>query len=191
MWTNGSSAMKHPNSDTEFDTTPVPVPHLVPAKKSVDAQEAIANAVCMECGKPYVDGALMCLGCGLLFKPGHRDSVRMEQKQSQTRAVALEIDGTTIQLPSEQIVVLGRNTDERGMALKQPHIALNDYYAEEHGISRQHARIVCYRNVYYIADMGSKHGTYLNGTRLTNNNLALLHSGDEVRLGSLSLRVRF
>lgn len=186
MWTNGSSAMKQTGSEADYDTAPIPVPHIVPTRKTVEPQQAIVEAVCIECGKPYVDGALMCLGCGLLFKPGHRDSVRLEQKHLKT--ACLDFDGSLIELPNEQIVVLGRATDEN---LKQPHIALNDFEATDHGVSRQHARIVCYRNVYYIADMGSKHGTFLNGTRLSSNNLALLHSGDEIRLGSLSLRVRF
>jgi DNA-binding winged helix-turn-helix (wHTH) protein len=48
------------------------------------------------------------------------------------------------------------------------------------GISRHHARILVAHGKATLEDLGSKNGTYVNGTRVTKRDLA---DGDEVRLG--------
>ena len=49
-------------------------------------------------------------------------------------------------------------------------------------ISRQHAEITQQDGAYYLADVGSRNGTFLNDNRL-NAGYHLLHDGDRVRLG--------
>jgi hypothetical protein len=53
-------------------------------------------------------------------------------------------------------------------------------------IEKAHARIVCRQGRYYLEDTGTPGGTFLNGERIVGS--ALLHDGDEVRLGRAVLR---
>lgn len=54
-------------------------------------------------------------------------------------------------------------------------------------ISRQHARVVQRNGYYWLEDVGSSNGTFLNGMRIFSPQL--LQPGDEIRLGQTILRV--
>lgn len=50
------------------------------------------------------------------------------------------------------------------------------------GVSRRHARLVCDdEGRYFVEDLGSRNGTYVNGERVTRR---LLGFGDEIRIGN-------
>ena len=53
-------------------------------------------------------------------------------------------------------------------------------------LSRTHARIVRRQDSYWLLDLDSMNGTYLNGQRIFDQ--ALLQHGDEIRLGQTVLR---
>lgn len=52
-------------------------------------------------------------------------------------------------------------------------------------ISRQHAVVLCIDEQFFVEDMASKNGTWLNGTLVGHR--AKLNSGDEIRLGMTRL----
>jgi len=57
-----------------------------------------------------------------------------------------------------------------------------NYVLDERGISRRHARIIRGNDdaSYYIADLDSKNGTYLNGKRLIKDSVVKMKDGDMV-----------
>lgn len=55
------------------------------------------------------------------------------------------------------------------------------------GISRKHATIVVSGNNYFLSDLGSGNGTFLNGTRLTPNEQNLLRHGDLISIENYNL----
>ncbi|MDQ0285170.1 hypothetical protein J2Z49_000260 [Desulfofundulus luciae] len=57
--------------------------------------------------------------------------------------------------------------------------------AANKNIGRVHAKIVFVNGVYYIVDLESKNGTYLNGERLLSNRPYPLKFGDKVRLANV------
>jgi DNA-binding winged helix-turn-helix (wHTH) protein len=61
-------------------------------------------------------------------------------------------------------------------------------WLESPTVSRQHARIRVVGEQASVEDLGSKNGTYLRGERLMT--AASLADGDEVRVGSVTLRFR-
>jgi hypothetical protein len=61
-------------------------------------------------------------------------------------------------------------------------------WLESPTVSRHHARIRCHGNDVSIEDLGSKNGTFVHGTRLATS--VPLVDGDEVRLGSVTVRFR-
>lgn len=75
-------------------------------------------------------------------------------------------------------------------AFKQPEVNIGRA-AENHidftdiAVSRNHARISREDNVFYLADLGSDNGTFLNGVRIQREQLC---SGDEIVIGARTLR---
>jgi serine/threonine protein kinase len=67
------------------------------------------------------------------------------------------------------------------------HLNRGDVSPGDREMSRQHARVVRRRGNYWIEDMGSSNGTYLNGLRIFSPQV--LKPGDEIRLGRTVLHV--
>lgn len=64
-----------------------------------------------------------------------------------------------------------------------------DAFDSDAKVSRRHARIRRSNGSYYIEDLGSTNGTYLNrGRRLLPGNSEVLNDGDEVIVGKTFLR---
>jgi len=60
--------------------------------------------------------------------------------------------------------------------------SMNDLVLGQMGISRSHAAVVNQNGEYWLRDLGSKHGTYVNGIRVEETRLT---NGDRVQLGGL------
>ncbi len=87
-----------------------------------------------------------------------------------------------------QRIVLGR--DVRASDFSRV-IDLAAYSAMEKGVSRKHAMLASVSGIYYLNDMASTNGTWLNGNRLMAFRSHELKPGDWVRLGNLELRIYF
>lgn len=61
----------------------------------------------------------------------------------------------------------------------------NALIVKDAAVSRQHARIFERDGRHFVADLNSSHGTFVNGNKVT---LQELHPGDEVKLGATLLR---
>ncbi|MBQ7752693.1 MAG: FHA domain-containing protein [Treponema sp.] len=55
--------------------------------------------------------------------------------------------------------------------------------------SRHHAMIQKIKNAYFIKDMGSTNGTFINGVRIPNDKYVKLNPGDKITIGNMSLVV--
>ena len=83
--------------------------------------------------------------------------------------------GTTYPLTPAQPVTIGRD-------------ASCDLTIEDVMISRQHARIRFQGQHYFVEDLGSSNGTFINGNRLGPNPVPL-SNGDQIQLGSAAVLV--
>lgn len=70
-----------------------------------------------------------------------------------------------------QVITIGRDTEA--------HIQIMDQ-----GVSRQHAEIFSVGEMYFIRDLGSRNGTYVNEERIGEE---LLREGDHIRIGQTTL----
>jgi len=82
--------------------------------------------------------------------------------------------------------VLGRLDATRGVF---PDVDLTPDGGLEGGVSRRHARVHQQKSQFFIEDLGSANGTFLNGQRLTPYLPHPLRDGDEVQLGRVRLRI--
>ena len=87
-----------------------------------------------------------------------------------------------------QLVVIGGAGRGRRIPITLPIAILRrrDIAPNDLLISREHARIIQQGRQFWLEDMGSINGTYLNGRRIFER--ALLQSGDEIMVGNNVLR---
>lgn len=83
------------------------------------------------------------------------------------------INGSEVIIISKNEFVLGRNYQTC------------DYAIHNWNIGRAHSQINCKEGIYYIIDLGSKNGTFLNGLRLVSNKPYELKDNDRVTMANL------
>ena len=59
-----------------------------------------------------------------------------------------------------------------------------DVFVKGDSVSRQHAQIQCINDEYFVIDMSSLNGVFVNGKRVAKS---ILHEGDEVRFGKIRM----
>lgn len=95
-----------------------------------------------------------------------------------------DVPGTEFRLTNDESTI-GRWDADNGIF---PDVDL-DAHDSDAKVSRRHARIVRNSGSYFIEDLGSTNGTYVNrGRRLLPGNAQLLNDGDEVIVGKTFLR---
>ncbi len=161
---------------------------------------------CVLCGFENLEGELVCTNCGSSLNQVHGDngdtrlldSVALRAQVTnwgtarlgKERQLLLHIRGHEKPLVvniTDQLV-LGRFDVETKQA---PDVGLDDYNAQELGVSRRHAAILVEDNALKVMDLGSANATYMNGQKLVAHQARILRDGDELRLGRLVMRVHF
>ena len=57
-------------------------------------------------------------------------------------------------------------------------------------VSRVHCKICRVGEIFYLIDLGSSNGTYLNGMRLVPNTPIVIRLGDHIRVSNIEFLVR-
>lgn len=89
-------------------------------------------------------------------------------------------------LAEEQSVIIGRSDAQTGY---RPDIDLMRYNARKHGVSREHACIYLRGQNFYVMDLGSNNGSFMNGKALMAHQAQIIQHGDFIRLGLLEIQV--
>ena len=90
------------------------------------------------------------------------------------RSVSGPAMGPVVLDPSEE-AVLGRS-EECSISLADP------------SVSRRHAVLALRDGMWTLSDLGSRHGTYLNGERISDRRAVIVAEGDLLRIGPYSMR---
>ncbi len=125
--------------------------------------------------------AEMGVGAGGGTGPGGLDStqvigapgVQPGRGQATAQLVLETPDGPHVFPLETNLVTIGRGLN-------------NDLIVEDARVSRQHSQIRYKSRRYFIGDLGSTNGTYLNGAQVTTDQV--LHDGDIVSFGGLEMR---
>lgn len=158
--------------------------------------------ICPTCAHANEVDAGYCINCGTLLVSSKSnittvpitdsDLGKVTPREPATPALGLNSlvlfvagDQTPIVIQDEDEVVLGRNVPENGYYV----VDLGVYQVE--GVSRQHAAISAVEDGYTVMDLQSTNGTWLNGTLLLTQTPYQLRSGDQLRLGKLTIYVYF
>ncbi|EFO80951.1 forkhead-associated protein [Oscillochloris trichoides DG-6] len=102
-------------------------------------------------------------------------------------SLVVQSNAANLPLPASGQAVIGRADPVSNVF---PDIDLSDQGALERGVGRRHARIFLQSGLVLIEDLNSTNGTFLNTTRVQPGHPQTLRSGDEVRLGTLVMKVQ-
>jgi pSer/pThr/pTyr-binding forkhead associated (FHA) protein len=104
---------------------------------------------------------------------------------TQLRMLVLN-SGRTIPCPYGEVLLVGRSDPSGGTF---PEVDLGQDNGYMAGVSRRHARIIRRGDDFYVEDLNSMNGTFLNRNKLPAHTPVPFQDGDEIRLGNLVLRV--
>lgn len=163
---------------------------------------------CPSCGRQHRPGTLFCSECGVylltggplrteplpgLDKPATRadpwaaGAGQADEGPQATLTVVIQPSARQVVLAGSNEYVLGRLDATRGVF---PDIDLTPDGGLDGGVSRRHARIHKQRTQFFIEDLGSANGTFLNGQRLTPYLPHPLRDQDEIQLGRVRLQIQ-
>ncbi len=99
--------------------------------------------------------------------------------------VRLKVNGT-----GQEILTGGRAEVVIGRAHKDgaPDIDLGPYGGSQAGVSRRHNRLLCQGDGWFVEDLGSTNGTFVNGVRAAPQQLMAVKNGDVIRCGQMELK---
>ena len=123
---------------------------------------------CPECGFVNADGANYCSRCGAFL------GVTRERGGSRGAALVIRAGGGRVgesfPLNADRMTI-GRRPD-------------SDIFLDDVTVSRDHALLVRRSGDYYLDDLGSLNGTYVNRHRIESNRI---EDGDELQIGKYKL----
>ncbi|MBN1180285.1 MAG: FHA domain-containing protein [Anaerolineae bacterium] len=164
---------------------------------------------CPSCGKKHRPGTLFCTDCGIYLPTGGtlrttplptdelpqspsapREALSDEASAQQPARHAIHIEvldtGRQVNLPIVSELLLGREDAAHGIF---PDIDMTPDKGLERGVSRRHAKIFRQGTEFYIEDVGSANGTFLNDNHLTPYLPYPIKEGDRIQVGQLQLKI--
>lgn len=165
---------------------------------------------CSNCQSNQLDGAIFCLECGAsLFQKSRRETTMSlghahgtgefvapppvvipapAAESGPTLTLLIMNSGRRLSLDITGDILIGRKDNARGIF---PDVDLGLDGGYDAGVSRQHALLSCHEGMYMVKDLGSANGTFVNSQRLPPQTPVPLHNGDELKCGTLLIRVEF
>ncbi len=143
---------------------------------------------CTRCGHPNKDEARFCSNCGA---PLHDDTTMGLSPVELEGEAAEEFPFPEDQLEPGQALLLVKHGPNAGSTFlltgevtRAGRAPDNDVFLDDVTVSRKHAEIRRRADGWYVQDLGSLNGTYVNRERVETSKLA---SGDELQIGRFRL----
>lgn len=198
---NGLELCRFIRRDTEQNTTPVIV--ISAAKTQERIEQSMQAGADIFLGKPLSSKELRHV-VGSLINRTEKGASTLKTKhlvgtaplhaiepESRRDAAVLFVAGNNnpITLRLRQPVSLGRQATNSARAVN--HVDLSRFEAVELGVSREHAQLSYRDDQFFVRDMGSTNGTFVNGEPIKANTERQLYNADEIRLGQLRMYIYF
>ncbi|MCB9436773.1 MAG: FHA domain-containing protein [Anaerolineales bacterium] len=90
-------------------------------------------------------------------------------------------------VPLDKTIILGRLPD--GDHADGHYIDLTNHFGHQLGVSRRHLMLTLSENEVMAFDLSSHNGSFINEERMSADTGYIVNDGDEIKLGSLCIRV--
>lgn len=165
---------------------------------------------CSHCNSQQLAGTIFCSECGASLQPSpsRRETTAALNKAAAAGPSTVEElappaaaapartaptvclvvinSGRRIVVDGGQELLVGRKDNQRGI---YPDVDLGLDGGYDAGVSRRHALIAPGPGGFTLEDLSSANGTFVNGQRLQPQAPAPLRNGDELKFGTLILRL--
>jgi pSer/pThr/pTyr-binding forkhead associated (FHA) protein len=149
----------------------------------------VTHVHCPECGFQNLEAANYCQKCGALLIPEEGGQTTISIAPGDTEEdVAPGLAEAAVEGPAVVVRAGGGRAGE-SFALTQAEVTIgrspeSDVFLDDVTVSRRHARLVRRDDGYWIEDLGSLNGTFVNRRRVE---AQALTDGDEVQIGKYKL----
>lgn len=154
-------------------------------------ENRVGALVCAECGSDLYDTLLEQIATKELNTQDLKTRNLDERTLPSSNPLVLYLskDNTPLAIERSGEPIIGRSAPEEDD--NSVDIDLCQFGAQELGVSRQHIRLNAAIHPPTVVDLGSYNGTFVNGQKLTPERRHILNSGDEIRLGRMTMRLYF
>ena len=149
---------------------------------------------CPECGFVNDDAANYCQKCGSFLgsqeeRPAESQTATYRIDESTGELVPVDVDQVVAHEGAALVVRAGGGRVGESFALDGDRMTIgrrpdSDVFLDDVTVSRDHALLVKRSGDYYLDDLGSLNGTYVNRHRIESHRL---EDGDEVQVGKFKL----
>ena len=147
------------------------------------------DAVCDACGTANAASARVCVSCGASLISDESDTATLSLDVITAAAPEIAVDRA--QFPPETgllIITRGPKGGSRyaldGSVITAGRDTRSDIFLDDVTVSRRHAEIYRRGPKYFVRDVGSLNGTYVNRKQVDD---VELHDGDELQIGMFKL----
>jgi FHA domain-containing protein/zinc ribbon protein len=149
---------------------------------------------CPECGFVNADGANYCQKCGAFLgareeRPGGETSTATYRVDETGELVPVDVEEVVAHEGAAVVIRAGGGRVGESFALDQDRMTIgrrpdSDVFLDDVTVSRDHALLVKRGGDFYLDDLGSLNGTYVNRHRIESHRL---EDGDELQVGKFKL----
>jgi hypothetical protein len=152
---------------------------------------------CPECGFDNADGANYCQKCGAFLggqedKPAESQTATYRIDETTGELVPVDVEEVVAHEGAALVVRAGGGRVGESFALDADRMTIgrrpdSAVFLDDVTVSRDHALLVKRSGDYYLDDLGSLNGTYVNRHRIESHRL---EDGDELQVGKFKLSYR-
>ena len=148
---------------------------------------------CPECGFVNPEGANYCQKCGAFLAdtaaPSKGDTTEVYKVDETGEYTPVDIDEEVDKSGAALVIRSGGGRAGESFTVDQDRMSIGrtpdaPVFLDDVTVSRNHALLVHRQDGYYIDDLGSLNGTYVNRRRIESH---LLADGDEIQIGKYKL----
>jgi hypothetical protein len=146
---------------------------------------------CPECGFTNAEGANYCQKCGAFLAPGEAksDPVTATYRVGETGELIPVVLDDVVAQGAALVIRAGGGRVGESFPLDGDRLTIgrrpdSDIFLDDITVSRDHALLVKRGGDYYLDDLGSLNGTYVNRSRIESHRL---QDGDELQVGKYKL----